>query len=144
MTGKDMQFFLGNIPDGSLAAQVMRAAADGHTGYLANLLHRMDVLPDFINMHGITPLMAAAARGHAEIVELLAAHPLVNLGRQTPDGWTALHYAAHFGQEAAVRSLIAHHAPLDVAMKSGELPHMVAEESPWQRISGRAAISRAS
>ncbi len=136
-TGTGLHFFLWDIAPGSLATQVMRAAVTGDTRTMAALLKRPEVLPDFANIHGVTPLMAAAARGHIEIVELLLAEPLVNASRQAPGGWTALHYAAHFGKEVTARSLIAHHAPLDAETVTGQLPHMIAAEKPvaaafWQ------------
>ncbi|TAL37302.1 MAG: ankyrin repeat domain-containing protein [Alphaproteobacteria bacterium] len=132
-TGKlahaDPLFCDGLARDGA-ACQIMAAAVQGDAERLLMLLSDPRVLPDFENAHGITPLMAAAARGHTAAVDLLAAQPLVNTGRATRDGWTALHYAAWFDESGAAKALIAHHAPLDAKTKSGASPLDLAGDKP--------------
>ena len=56
---------------------------------------------------GETALMAAAVRGHAEIVSLLLAHRRINVNVQNVFGSTALSLAARRGHEHIVRLLIA-------------------------------------
>lgn len=132
-TGKlaqaDPLFCDGLARDGA-ACQIMAAAVQGDAERLSMLLSDPKVLPDFENAHGLTPLMAAAARGHTAVVDLLAAHPLVNTGRASRDGWTALHYAAWFDESGTAAALIAHHAPLDTKTKSGASPFDVAKDKP--------------
>lgn len=118
---------LNGLQDNSFAAGIMKAAADGDAATLRLLLEKRDTLPDFINAYGISPLMAAAARGQAETAELLAAHPLVNLARAEKEGWTALHFAAHLNQSHVVALLLKHHAPFDMVTAKGHLAFDLAD-----------------
>jgi hypothetical protein len=112
-------FFCAGLAPQSLSYRVMAAAAGGDARGLETLLARGDVLPDFANGNGISPLMAAAVRGQAEAVSLLAAHPLVNLRRQNPDGWTALHFAAWAREAESLRRLLRHKAPAETRTERG-------------------------
>jgi hypothetical protein len=121
----------------SLPQQVMTAAASGNASALGKLLARPDVLPDFCNFDGVTPLMAAAGRGHTAVVEMLAAHPLVNVGRQDEKGWTALHYAAALRNDGAAAALLKHRAPPEAQTADGKTALDIAagaavEETFWQ------------
>lgn len=123
-------FWEGIAPE-SMAAAVMAIALSSETPdnreALRTLLQNPACLPDFAGTGGKTPLMAAAARGNAAATELLAAHPLVSLGRQDKDGWTALHYAAAAGNADCVRILLAHRAPHSTAAKDGRTPLEMSE-----------------
>lgn len=112
---------LNGLLDNSFAAAIMRSAAEGDAANLSLLLSKNDTLPDFTNAHGLSPAMVAAARGQAETLELLAAHPLVNLARADNEGWTALHFAAHLNQREAVALLLKHHAPFDMETAKGQI-----------------------
>lgn len=112
--------FTRGLAEGSTASKIMRAAVAGDAAALRALLAKPDALPDFANAEGITPLMAATARGHAGTVELLAAHPLVNLARGTQAGWTALHIAAALNQKEAAKALLDHRAPFNLATREGK------------------------
>lgn len=103
-------FFCNDLPPKSAAYKIMAAVVADDTATLRQLLADPANLPDFTNGHGVSPLMVAAARGNIPSLEILAAHPLVNLQRETRAGWTALHYATHLQQPAAVTSLLAHYA----------------------------------
>lgn len=130
----DREQLLQGIAPGSSAALMMQAAFDGNAARMAMLLEKGDTLPGFTNDHGFTPLMVAAARGHAQVVEVLAVHPLTDLGRQHRGGWTALHFAARFGHAKTVASLLAHHAPLGLKTREGKMAHELAEEEETQNV----------
>lgn len=114
-------FFCSGLPPKSAAYQIMEAAVRDDHVKLKMLLSNPQNLPDFTNDHGVSPLMVAAARGNMMSLEILAAYPLVNLSRQTPDGWTALHYAAHFNKPAVVTSLLKHYTNYTLENKAGEI-----------------------
>lgn len=112
---------LNGLLDNSYAAAIMRAAAEGDAANLNLLLSKHDTLPDFTNAHGLSPAMAAAARGQAATLERLAAHPLVNLARADAEGWTALHFAANLNQRDVIPLLLKHHAPFDLETAQGQI-----------------------
>jgi hypothetical protein len=114
-------------PD-SPAYALMSYAISGFANAVAGLLERNNVLPDFAGENGITPLMAAARCGRDEVVEMLARHALVNLGRQTAEGWTALHFAAYAEKAGCVTSLLRHHAPIEAETRQGKTAFQLAEE----------------
>lgn len=114
-------WLLNGLLDNSYAAAIMRSAAEGDAAQLRLLLSKHDTLPDFVNTHGLSPTMAAAARGQADTLELLAAHPLVNLARTDAGGWTALHFAAHMNQRHVIPLLLKHHAPFDLETAQGKI-----------------------
>ncbi|MDE1151335.1 MAG: ankyrin repeat domain-containing protein [Micavibrio sp.] len=99
------------IDEQSAAYGVMRAAVTGDVAALKAALAQPNALPDFANSDGISPLMVAAARGNDAVVDVLAAHPLVNLARVDDRGWTALHFAAWLDHAGAAKILLDHHAP---------------------------------
>lgn len=114
-------FFCHGLPPKSAAYQIMDAAVRDDHAKLKTLLGNPQNLPDFTNDHGVSPVMVAAARGNMMSLEVLATHPLVNLARQTPDGWTALHYAAHFDKPSVVTSLLKHYTNYTLENTSGEI-----------------------
>jgi hypothetical protein len=114
-------WLLNGLLDNSYAAAIMRAAAEGDAANLSLLLTKHDTLPDFVNANGLSPAMAAAVRGQAATLEILASHPLVNLGRADPAGQTALHLAAQLNQREAVAILLKHHAPFDLETAQGHI-----------------------
>jgi ankyrin repeat protein len=61
-------------------------------------------------------LFAAAARGEAERITALLAESPDLVGAHSPDGWTALHLAAHFGHAESVALLLINGA--DVSARS--------------------------
>lgn len=91
---------LTNTAGGGGMAPLMIATYMGKTRVIELLLANGATLDVF----------AAAALGMTDAIQtLLDADPtLVSL--YSPDGWTALHLAAHFGQTEAARMLIAHGA----------------------------------
>lgn len=112
---------LNGLQNNSFAAAIMRTAAEGDAANLNLLLSKHDTLPDFTNAHGLSPAMAAAARGQAATLEILAVHPLVNLARADNEGWTTLHFAAHLNQRHVIPLLLKHHAPFDLETKQGQI-----------------------
>ncbi|KAI1371190.1 ankyrin repeat-containing domain protein [Hypoxylon crocopeplum] len=55
-----------------------------------------------LSEYGTTALSLAAGRGHKDIISLLLDSG-ANIATEAKDLWTPLHYAAHYGQEAAVK-----------------------------------------
>ena len=125
-------FWDGIAPE-SMASAIMAIALSSETpdnrAQLRILLQNSACLPDFAGPTGKTPLMAAAARGNAGALEILASHPLVALDRQDKMGWTALHYAAAAGNDNCVRILLSHRATHSLSAKDGRTPVEVAENT---------------
>ena len=83
----------------------------------AAYLRRREVADLLLARGAELDVFAAAALGRAaELERLLAREPGLTEAR-SPDGWTPLHLAAHFGQERAVEALLASGA--DVHARSG-------------------------
>ena len=55
--------------------------------------------------NGVTPLMIAASKGHADIAEVII-QAGVNVNERSEDGWTALHKAAFDQKETAIIELL--------------------------------------
>lgn len=115
------RFFCHGLAPKSAEAHIMAAAVTGDAAGLRALLQKNpDLTPDFTNGNGVTPLMVAAARGHGAVVHLLADHPLTGLSQQTRHGWSALHYAAYFGQSEAAGILMQRQADFTLKNAAGE------------------------
>lgn len=81
--------------------------ADGLSLLMLACYHRQQRAVDAVLHQGVTPdLFEAAALGETErLREILDADPGA-IGAYSADGWTALHLAAFFGRDAAVRELL--------------------------------------
>jgi len=75
--------------------------------------------------HGETPLMAAAAAGHARVVAYLLAASL-DANQRDHAQRTALFYAAEAGEDAVIDALLAAGADPNVADRNGDTPLHVA------------------
>jgi len=130
--GVDLFFCHGLVPK-SPQAKIMEAAARFDAPQLAALIAaHPDVPPDFQNGNGITPLMVAAARNNTDALHVLANHPLVNLSQPSRDGWTALHYAAYFGNAESVAVLLKRQADFKASNHLGETAFALAESQTAQ------------
>ncbi len=88
----------------------------GLSAVLAAVYHRRhDILNVLVARGATLSLAEAAAAGEVDRVERLLAGG-ADLAGSSPDGWTALHLAAHFGHAQVVERLLAHGA--DVAARS--------------------------
>jgi len=115
------RFFCHGLAPKSPQVRIMSAAVRGDAADLrAALAQHADITPDFMNGNGVTPLMVAAARGHVEVLNILADHPLTNLSQQNRSGWSALHYAAYFGEAQAVTTLLRRQADIGIRNAAGE------------------------
>lgn len=65
-------------------------------------------------------LYEAAAVGDTALVRRLCAERPASVGERSPDGWTPLHLAAHFGHGDAVDALVAARADVDARSTNGE------------------------
>lgn len=97
-----------------LAEDRSRAAARDATGVSA-LMHalyrqRKDLV-DLLRATGLEPdIFEAASQGRSDLVaDMLERDPRLAFAR-SGDGFTALHFAAFFGQESVARVLLEHHA----------------------------------
>lgn len=132
--GMDL-FFCHGLEPKSPAAKMMTAVAQDRTEDLKALIAaHPETTPDFTNAHGITPLMVAAARGNVAIINVLADHPLVDLSQPSADGWSALHYAAHFARTDALQTLLRRRADFTRTNTSNETAFDLATEKPAQDI----------
>jgi serine/threonine-protein phosphatase 6 regulatory ankyrin repeat subunit B len=95
------------------------AAAEGHEETVEALLKHDPQVVNLPGVQDITPLMAAAAFGHDDLVALLIAHgadPRLRLA----DGTRALDVAAFGGHESVVERLLAHDPQLLDLAGAGE------------------------
>lgn len=130
--GMDL-FFCHGLEPKSPEAKIMTAVAQDRPDDLKALIAaHPGTTPDFTNAHGITPLMVAAARGNAAAVHVLADHPLVDLSQQSTDGWSALHYAAHFAKTDVIDVLLRRHADFTRTNTSNESAFDLATEKSAQ------------
>lgn len=120
-----MLFFLNGVKNAN-ARDLIEAVIEQDTPRLKKILSASGSWPDGANLFGLTPLMMAAARGYAEGVALLSAHPLATLDRAAENGWTALHFAAHFGEAECARTLLRRFAARDVKNDAGKTPEEIA------------------
>lgn len=115
------RFFCHGLAPKSPQVRIMSAAVRGDAADLrAALAQHAEITPDFTNGNGVTPLMVAAARGHVEVLNILADHPLTPLSQQNRSGWSALHYAAYFGEAEAVTTLLRRQADIGIRNAAGE------------------------
>ncbi|MDP2205494.1 MAG: ankyrin repeat domain-containing protein [Alphaproteobacteria bacterium] len=132
--GADL-FFCHGLEPKSPQAKMMEAVARHDTAQLNALIAlNPQVPPDFQNANGVTLLMVAAARNNTDALHALANHPLVNLSQQSRDGWTALHYAAHFGNGDCVAALLKRQADFKILNNAGESPLALAADAAVQDI----------
>jgi ankyrin repeat protein len=78
-------------------------------------------------------LFEAAALGDANRIERLLASAPATVRTFSPDGWTALHLAAHFGRTEAARRLLAKGARVDAVARNA-----IANQPLQAAIAGRA------
>ena len=93
---------------------------------------RMDhpmTCPNFGDLEGWTPLLAAVVIESNTIVELLMKRMDTDPNSANSDGWTALLIAANNGNEAIVRRLLRHpEIRPDLALHDGSTPLMLAQQ----------------
>lgn len=75
-----------------------------------------------------TPLHVAAAKGYIEVLKVLLKCK-VDVNSRDCDGWTALHAAAHWGQEEACSLLVDHMCDMNAVNNVGQTPLDVSDEN---------------
>src|SRR6185436_4366211 len=87
-------------------AAFVDACRGGNAGTVHELLAASPDLADARDAHGSTPLHAAAARGHLDVVRLLLQYRADPNARDAGDNALALHFAAGGGHIETVRALL--------------------------------------
>ena len=110
----------------------LHAAACYGQMQLAELLieHYGDVHVNELRTDGWTPLMIAAKNADLDVAQLLINHD-ANIDLKNPDGETALHVAAFYGQEQLAELLVKHggDAYIDKMRTDGWTPLMIAAKN---------------
>jgi ankyrin repeat protein len=116
--------------DGAKWTPLHLAAQRGFTEIAALLLERADLDRGACLRNGDTALVQAIRNTRVEAAKLLAKHARTQLEFPHGDnGWTALHYAVHFGDEQIVASLLAAGASVHTRTKSGHTALQVARKN---------------
>ena len=74
------------------------------------------------NEVGLTPLLIAASKGHAEEVELLLVDGSEVDDRDPVRGWTPLHFAAVYGHVRIIQLLLLHGTDVNSRSRPGATP----------------------
>ena len=89
-----------------LGKELWEASGAGKTGPVRMLL-QAGADPNFIVRTGLmstsSPLVVASCRGHVPVVEALLEHPCIRVDMSVSSGWTALMWAAWYGQTEVKR-----------------------------------------
>ncbi|TSK13472.1 Protein phosphatase 1 regulatory subunit 12C [Bagarius yarrelli] len=80
-----------------------------------------------------TPLHVAAAKGYIEVLKVLLKCK-VDVNSKDCDGWTALHAAAHWGQEEACSLLVDHMCDMNAVNNVGQTPLDVSDENLVEKL----------
>lgn len=94
------------------------AARDGNAVQARDLLARGACFVDMPDGQGLTSLMIASGRGHAELVEVLLEYGADPCRLSRTIGVSALHLAAHGNHVAVAEILLRHGAPLTLQAPS--------------------------
>lgn len=118
-----------DVKDDEGRTALYHAAVKGH-GEIVAVLWSNGAEAGTTDASGMTPLLAAASRGHLAVVQML----VQVMGTQGLEGAdesfrTALHYAARGGYEEMVAFLVGKGAPTDVRDGDGNTPLVVAAGS---------------
>ena len=95
----------GKHGEGKLEAELLHAAAEGHTGAVTALLATPGFDVNAVDEDGCTALMLAAREGHTEAVTALLAAPGLDLNAESA-GNSALMLAASQGSTEAITALL--------------------------------------
>ena len=90
-----------NPNDNNLGIELLDAAGDGQTRNCVRTLLAGGAAANQVGNNGCTPLLYAAAHGHAEIVRVLLGHG-VDANQASNNGWAPLLYAAQYGHTEVV------------------------------------------
>lgn len=114
----------------SPSEKLVAAADGGNLGAVKRLLSRLKNEPNFHDpTTGLTPLLAAAAKGHVPVVKLLLDSGASVTARVSTKGRQALHFAADSGNVEVAELLVSYGANVN-ATAGGMSPLMLAATQP--------------
>lgn len=126
-------------PDTDQSTPLHLAAYRGNKEVVDYLLSRPGMLKDPVDKRGITPVMLAAAAGHAEVLQSLV-QAGCSVALKAQDGSTALHKAAAQGHLACVEALLQAGADPNVQDMNGKTPADLAaskRKGDWELVVSR-------
>ena len=104
--------------DITISEELFEAA---HLGYLPIVIDLVErgANVNYLNQDRVTPMHAAASRGHLNVMQYLLAQRAY-LHPRTVQNWHPLHHAVRFGHQNVVSFLLANGAPINLRTKTGQ------------------------
>ncbi len=99
-------------------SMLKQMAAEGNTEFIKNMLETEGVSIETKNEHGLTPLLLASWKGHADTVEVLLAKG-ADIEAKNKDGLTALMYTAENGHTEILQTLLTKGASTEAKNREG-------------------------
>lgn len=104
--------------DISISEELFEAVHLGYMPIVIDLVER-GANVNYLNRNRETPMHAAAARGHLEVMQYLRSYNAY-LHPRTVENWVPLHHAVRFGHQNVVSYLLANGAPLNLKTRTGQ------------------------
>ena len=130
--GERVRFLLDHGADvnaGSNQGTVLLLSSYGGVEAVVNLLIERGADVRRASSDGVTPVMAAASRGHLNIVKILLAHG-ADIQTRDRNGWTALALAANSRERPTVAFLLSRGADLNIHLGDGK--SLLEEMRGWE------------
>lgn len=104
--------------DVTISEELFEAAHLGYMPIIIDLVER-GANVNYLNKDRVTPMHAAASRGHLRVMQYLKAQRAY-LHPRTVQNWTPLHHAVRFGHQNVVSYLLANRSPLNLRTRTGQ------------------------
>lgn len=102
----------------TISEELFEAAHLGYMPIIIDLVER-GANVNYLNSDRVTPMHAAASRGHLEVMQYLRAQRAY-LHPRTVQNWVPLHHAVRFGHQNIVSFLLGNGAPLNLRTLTGQ------------------------